>query len=157
MSLVANLLSALTRSAAPAARAAMPYSAVGKSAAAAALSATTIGFVRPIWFISVGERPLKIRHRVLFSFFLPPKLKTLQPPPPNSNRLRPRHAPPDRRGRQGALLILPVSSLDHAAAGPLRLGAARAVDGGILAREGHAARDVQVSDCPELLLLLLLF
>ena len=85
------------------------------------------------------------------------------PPPPLSpsrqtkHRLRPRHAPPDRRGRQGALLILPVSSLDHAAAGPLSLGAARAVDGGILAREGHAARDVQVSDCPELLLLLLLF
>ena len=75
MSLVANLLSALTRSAAPSASAAMPYSAVGKSAAAAALSATTIGFVRPIWFISVGERPLKIRHRVLFSFFYRPNSK----------------------------------------------------------------------------------
>ena len=53
MSLVSNLLSALTR-AAPAARAAVPYSAGAKSLVAASLAATTIGFVRPIWFISVG-------------------------------------------------------------------------------------------------------
>ena len=54
MSLVSKLLSALTRSA-PAARAAVPYSAVAKSLVAATLSATTIGFIRPIWFISGGK------------------------------------------------------------------------------------------------------
>ena len=53
-SLVSNLLSTLTRSA-PAARAAVPYSAVAKSLVAATLSATTIGFVRPSWFISGGR------------------------------------------------------------------------------------------------------
>lgn len=54
MSLLSNLLSALGRS--PAAqRAAIPYSDAAKALVAATLGATTIGFVRPIWFISVGR------------------------------------------------------------------------------------------------------
>jgi len=54
MSLLSTLLSALGRSPA-AARAAVPYSDAAKALVAATLGATTIGFLRPIWFISVGE------------------------------------------------------------------------------------------------------
>ena len=62
MSILSQLLSALTRSVAPAAvRAAVPYSDVAKALVAATLSATTIGFIRPIWFISVGTLFWKVK------------------------------------------------------------------------------------------------
>lgn len=54
MSIVSSLLSALGRSSA-APRAAIPYSAAAAALAAATASSTAVvGFVRPIWFISVG-------------------------------------------------------------------------------------------------------